>query len=107
MTDIKQMIMDLCPNGVEYKRLDEVCSFQRGQTITAKEAVEGDVPVIAGGQTPAYYHNVANRTGRTVVVAGSGAYAGYVTYWEIPIFVSDAFSVNPTEVLDTKYLFYF
>ena len=52
-------------------------------------------------------HNIANRTGRTVVVAGSGAYAGYISYWEIPIFVSDAFSVNPSDELHDKFLFYF
>lgn len=107
MNKIELMLQELCPNGVEYKKLGEVCEFQRGSTITAKEAVEGDVPVIAGGQKPAYYHNVANRQGKTVVVAGSGAYAGFVTYWEIPIFVSDAFSVNPNDKLDTKYLYYY
>lgn len=107
MNKIEQMLQELCPNGVEYKKLGEVCEFQRGSTITAKEAVEGDVPVIAGGQKPAYYHNVANRQGKTVVIAGSGAYAGFVTYWEIPIFVSDAFSVNPNGNLETKYLYYY
>ena len=107
MNRIERMLQELCPEGVEYKKLGEVCVFQRGSTITAKEAIDGDVPVIAGGQKPAYYHNVANRQGKTVVVAGSGAYAGYVTYWEIPIFVSDAFSVNPNDCLDTKYLYYY
>ena len=107
MSKIERMLQELCPDGVEYKKLGEVCVFQRGSTITAKEAVEGNVPVIAGGQKPAYYHNVANRQGKTVVVAGSGAYAGFVTYWEIPIFVSDAFSVNPNGNLDTKYLYYY
>ena len=107
MNKIERMLQELCPEGVEYKKLGEVCVFQRGSTITAKEAIEGDVPVIAGGQKPAYYHNVANRQGKTVVVAGSGAYAGFVTYWEIPIFVSDAFSVNPHGNLDTKYLYYY
>lgn len=91
---------------VEWKKLGEVCSFNRGRTITAKDAVEGDVPVIAGGQTPSYYHNESNRDGETITVAGSGAYAGYVSYWNIPIYVSDAFSVDPKNTLIHKYLFY-
>lgn len=107
MSKLQELIQKLCPNGVEYKKLEEVCEFQRGNTITAKDAIAGNIPVIAGGQKPAYYHNIANRTGKTIVVAGSGAYAGYVTYWEIPIFVSDAFSINPSDCIDTKYLFYF
>ena len=73
---------------VEWKKLGEVCSFNRGKTITAKDTCEGDVPVIAGGQTPSYYHNVSNRTGESITVAGSGAYAGFVSYWNQPIFVS-------------------
>ncbi|WP_428050502.1 restriction endonuclease subunit S, partial [Candidatus Avelusimicrobium fimicolum] len=108
MTKLDQLIKGLCPNGVEYKTLEEVCTFQRGQTITAKDAVEGDVPVIAGGQKPAYYHNQSNRAGETITIAGSGAYAGYVGYWTIPIFLSDAFSVHPhKDKLTTKYVFYF
>lgn len=107
MNEIEQLIKQLCPNGVEYRKLGEVCTFQRGTTITAKEAIKGNVPVLAGGQKPAYYHNQANRTGQTIVVAGSGAYAGYVSWWEQPIFVSDAFSVNPNEDLFPKYVFHF
>ena len=91
---------------VEWKKLGEVCSFNRGRTITAKDAVEGDIPVIAGGQTPSYYHNEANRTGESITIAGSGAYAGFVAYWNQPIFVSDAFTVNPKEGLKHKYLFH-
>lgn len=90
---------------VEWRKLEEVCSFNRGRTITAKDAVKGDVPVIAGGQTPSYYHNVPNRTGEIITVAGSGAYAGFVSYWNRPIYVSDAFTVDPIEILQHKYLF--
>jgi len=91
---------------VEWKKLGEVCSFNRGRTITAKDAVDGEVPVIAGGQVPSYYHNEANRKGESIVVAGSGAYAGFISYWNQPIFVSDAFTVDPTEELNHKYLFH-
>ena len=107
MNRIERLLQELCPEGVEYRKLGELCEFQRGNTITAKDASDGDVPVVAGGQKPAYYRNVANREGKTIVIAGSGAYAGFVTYWEIPIFVSDAFSVNPNKNLDTKYLYYY
>lgn len=91
---------------VEWKKLGEVCSFNRGRTITAKEAVDGDIPVIAGGQMPSYYHNEANRDGESITVAGSGAYAGFISYWNQPIFVSDAFTVDPIKILKHKYLFH-
>lgn len=108
MTHIEQMIQDMCPHGVEFKTLGEVCEMKRGSTITANQAQEGVIPVIAGGQKPAYYHNQSNREGLNITVAGSGAYAGYVAFWEQPIFVSDAFTVSPKDTsLDIKFVYYF
>lgn len=107
MKSIEEMIKEFCPEGVEYVKLGEVCSFNRGRTITAKNAIAGEIPVIAGGQEPAYYHNEYNRDGETITVAGSGAYAGYVGYWNIPIFLSDAFSVDTGDKLLTKYAYHF
>ena len=107
MKNLDTLINELCPQGVEFVKLGDCCNFRRGTTITAKNAISGDVPVLAGGQKPAYYHNKANRTGETIVVAGSGAYAGYVSYWDIPVFLSDSFSVEPDERLATKFVYYF
>ena len=109
MNDIEKLIAELCPNGVEWRELGEVCVFKRGQSLTSKNAVAGDVPVISGGQKPAFMHNIANRDGETIVIAGSGAYAGFVSYWKQPIFVSDAFSVDIMDSgeLSTRYVFHF
>ena len=109
MTKIEEMIAELCPNGVEWKELGEVCEFKRGQSLTSKKAVAGDVPVISGGQKPAFMHNTPNREGETIVVAGSGAYAGFVSYWDKPIFVSDAFSVDIKNLheVSVRYVFHF
>ena len=109
MTKLEELINELCPDGVEYKKLADVCNFNRGTSLVSKNAKSGDVPVISGGQKPAFYHNVANRTGTTITVAGSGAYAGYVGIWYEPIFVCDAFSVEPknADELDIKYLYHY
>ena len=87
--------------------LGEICSFKRGQTITAKNAICGNIPVIAGGLQPSYYHNVFNRNGNTIAVAGSGAYAGYVSFWDKPIYLSDAFSVETDDNVNKKYIYHF
>ena len=93
---------------VEWKLLSLVSEMQRGKTITAKSTNEGKIPVISGGQKPAYYHSESNRDGKTITVAGSGAYAGYIMYWEEPIFVSDAFSIKTDEsLLQIKYVYHF
>lgn len=103
MSKIDELLKD---EKVEWKKLEDVCKFERGQTITKKNVVEGNIPVIAGGQKPAYYHGVSNRSGVTIAVSGSGAYAGYVSYWEQPIFLSDAFSIEPNEKLNKRYLYH-
>lgn len=91
---------------VESKPLGEMAEIKRGTSITKKNVTPGDIPVIAGGRTPAYFHNISNRNGQTIVIAGSGAYAGYVSWWEQPIFVSDAFTVKPHSELLPKYCYY-
>lgn len=106
MSEIKKLIERLCPDGVEWKKLGEVCEMQRGTSMTKKNAIEGDIPVVSGGREPAFYINIANREGETITVAGSGAGAGYVQYWNKPIFVNDAFSVKGTDALLTKYVYY-
>ena len=97
-------------NGAEVKwmPLGEVAELKRGATITKKTSSEGRYPVISGGQQPAYYIDKFNRDGETITVAGSGAYAGFVMYWNEPIFVSDAFSIkaDETRVL-SRYIFHY
>lgn len=90
-------------------KLGEVCVFQRGQSITKKDIIDGDVPVIAGGKQPAYYHNKANREKNIITISSSGANAGYVNFWTVPIFCSDSFTVKPKDdnQFIIRYLYYF
>ena len=74
--------------------LGEICTIERGTSITRKDLKEGTVPVIAGGQQPAYYHDTSNRTGKVITVSGSGAYAGFINYFEEPIFASDCSTIQ-------------
>lgn len=93
---------------VEWKPLEEVAIFRRGTAITKKQTTNGDIPVVANGPLPAYFHGSKNREGETIVIARSGAYAGYVSFWNQPIFLTDAFSVHPdSAVLKPKFAYYF
>ena len=107
MSRLAELIAQLCPDGVEYRALGDVAELKRGETVTRKEVVEGQVPVIAGGREPAYYIDRSNRQGETIVIAGSGAYAGFVSFWDEPIFVSDAFSiVVDRSVLQPRFVYH-
>jgi type I restriction enzyme S subunit len=89
--------------------LGAVASIQKGMTITAKSARPGTVPVIAGGQKPAYFHAQANRPAKTITVSASGAYAGYVAFHAEPIWASDCTTLVPTDekLCTPEFLFYF
>ena len=107
MSRLEELIKELCPDGVECRRLSEVSEMKRGTSITKKIISSGKFPVISGGREPAYYCDEYNREGETITVAGSGAGAGYVQYWTKPIFVCDAFSIQgKPSVVKTKYLYY-
>jgi type I restriction enzyme M protein len=87
--------------------LDEVAIIQKGSPITRKDIIDGEIPVIAGGQSPAYYNNVANRKGKTITVSSSGAYAGFLNYFKEPIFASDCTTVQSKDenIIISDYLF--
>jgi type I restriction enzyme M protein len=87
--------------------LGEVCEVKKGSAITKKDSIEGFVPVIAGGQSPAYYHNQSNRFGKTITVSASGAYAGFINYFKIPIFASDCSTIQSKNETTIKTEFVF
>ncbi|WP_300491664.1 restriction endonuclease subunit S [Flavobacterium sp.] len=89
--------------------LDEIAVIKKGKTITASKAIKGDIPVIAGGQSPAYYHNDSNRSGNVITVSASGAYAGFLNYFDTPIFASDCNTIESKDenIITTKLIFDF
>ena len=87
--------------------LSEVANVFRGEYITKKNENAGNIPVILGGQEPAYYIDRANHIGEIVAVARSGASAGFVSYWNEPIFITDGFGYEAKkEVVTPRYLYY-
>ncbi|MEZ4921851.1 MAG: restriction endonuclease subunit S [Crocinitomicaceae bacterium] len=89
--------------------LTEIAEIQKGKTITEANAVKGSVPVIAGGQSPAYYHNESNREANIITVSASGAYAGFINFFDTPIFASDCNTIRSKDekIISTKLIFQF
>ncbi len=82
-------IVDGVPKGWHIGTLSEIAEFRRGKTITKAKVKEGNVPVVAGGLEPAYYHNVANTKAPVITVSGSGANAGFSRMYHEDVFASD------------------
>lgn len=106
MSRINDLIKELCPNGVEYKLLKDVSEMKKGQSITTKNLKVGKIPVIAGGQEPSFYNDKYNRKGETITVSSSGAYAGFLNYWNEPILCTDSFSIKAKK-LNMRYLYHY
>ena len=87
-------------------RLGEAAVMKRGKYITRSDTRPGNIPVILGGQEPAYYCDEANHTGPCIVISRSGASAGFVSYWQQPIFVTDGFLFEAKEQSSIHYLYY-
>lgn len=82
-------IVDGIPEGWQDGTVELIAPFKRGKTITKEKAEEGNIPVVAGGLEPAYYHNVSNANGPVVTVSASGANAGYIRIYYENIWASD------------------
>ena len=63
---------------------------KRGKNLLSKDAILGDVPVVAGGLEPSTYHNIANTKAPVLAISASGANAGFVSLWNSPIWSSDS-----------------
>jgi len=91
--------------GWEVKKLGDVVNIRKGQLITENTRINGNIPVIAGGKTPAYFHNKANRFGKTITISGSGASAGYVAFHKNPIFASDCSTIEESNEYCIEFIY--
>lgn len=62
MTNLERLIQELCPNGVEYKKLGDVATISRGGNFQKKDFVEQGVPCIHYGQIYTKYGLFVNST---------------------------------------------
>ena len=92
---------DVC--DLDNTTLSEIVTFKRGKTITKAQTIEGNIPVVAGGLEPAYYHNEANTTAPVITVSGSGANAGFARMYFEDVFASDCSFADSGS---TQYLFF-
>jgi type I restriction enzyme S subunit len=97
--------LGLIPSGWQLKFLGDLITPKKGKTITRATCVDGDVPVVAGGLQPAYYHNTANVLQPAITISASGANAGYVRLYLENIWASDCSYIN-SEVTNTVHFWY-
>ncbi len=98
-------IINGIPEGWERKRLGEIATIMKGKNITQEMTEDGNVPVVAGGLKPAYYHNTANALGPVITVSASGANAGYVALYHQDIWASDCSYLSSSDNPEIWFLY--
>jgi type I restriction enzyme S subunit len=97
--------LGLIPKGWKVNLLGELITPKKGKTITKATCVDGEVPVVAGGLQPAYFHNKANVSQPAITVSASGANAGFVRLYLKDIWASDCSYIN-YEITQTVHFWY-
>lgn len=111
MSRIDELIQELCPDGVEYMELNDLCVSLKKGTLKQRELqVDGAYPVINSGREWYGFYNSFNNEANSFVIAARGEYAGFITYVSTQFWAGGLCypyrSKNEDYVL-TKFLFFY
>ena len=109
MSRLQELIQRLCPNGVEYRPLGEVCNILRGKRLTKTDMVsDGIYPVYHGGLDPLGHYDKSNREANTVMIINVGASAGTVGFCDKAFWSSDGcFCLSHSADVKSKFAYYY
>lgn len=110
MNKIEKMIQEMCPNGVEWKKLGEVCEIKTGSNINKRfiENNKGEYPVINSGIKPLGFVNKYNVENDPIGITSRGAGVGTVTYYEGKYFrgnLNYSVTIKDKNKIITRYLY--
>ena len=114
MSRLEELIQELCPDGVEYRKIKDVYTRLRGTPITAakmKEIAnpEGDVRIFAGGKTVinAFEEDIpkANVTRVPALLVQSRGVIDFVYYEEPFTFKNEMWAYTAENPMSIKFLY--
>ena len=111
MNRIEKLIAELCPNGVEWKKLGEVANIDLGTQLNKTEMLaDGLYPVYNGGINPSGFYNDYNTAENSIAISQGGASAGYVNYVSTKFWAgAHCFVVKPIEdsIINNRFLYFY
>ena len=110
MTKLEELINELCPDGVEYKTVGEVCTIKKGAQLNKDKLKDnGLYPVVNGGVDPSGYWDEYNFNANLITISQGGASAGYVNFMTTPFWAgAHCYVVEKCEeCLNYTYLYHF
>lgn len=109
MSKLQELIRELCPDGVEYKKLGDCIEIYTGIQFNKRDMSEvGTYPVLNGGMNPSGFTEKYNEEKDTITVSQGGASAGYVNWMDCKFWAgAHCFVVKPNnDVLNNRYLYF-
>jgi len=111
MNRIEKLIAELCPDGVEWKKLWEVANIDLGTQLNKTEMLtDGLYPVYNGGINPSGFYNDYNTAENSIAISQGGASAGYVNYVSTKFWAgAHCFVVKPIEdnIINNRFLYFY
>ncbi len=107
MSEIRKLIQELCPSGVEFKKLGEICNINRGVRVVRKDLSEqGDYPVFQNSLTPLGYYDRSNYPANTTFIISAGA-AGQIGFSKMDFWAADdCICLECPKKLSSRYLYH-
>lgn len=104
MAQLDGLIKELCPNGVEYKKLSDVLTIRNGKDY--KGFAEGSIPVYGSGGIMTYIDHFAYDK-PSVLIPRKGS-LDKLYYVDVPFWTVDTifYTVIDTKIVEPKYIFY-
>ena len=110
MTKLEQLIEELCPNGVEWKKLGEIAYVSIGEFVHQnKQNPQGKYPVYNGGISYTGYYDKYNKDANNIIISARGANAGFVNKVDRPYWAGNScYSIDVNQAIaNWLYVFYY
>lgn len=107
MSKLYKLLRELCPDGVEHKKLVDAVSTERGKRVVRSQlSISGKYPVYQNSLTPLGYHTDYNYNANTtfIIVAGAAGEIGFSdkAFWA----ADDCFTVVCPENVLNRYIYH-
>lgn len=104
---VRELLEELCPDGVPLAPLRRVAHIHRGKRVTKAQLLDdGQYPVMSGGTTPMGYLDRANQRPNitTVVKYGSAGFVNFITeeFWANDV----CYCLQPLDSTTDRYLYH-
>ena len=111
MNEAKDLIQELCPNGVKFEALSDIATIKTGATIN-KIMIQnhpGRYPVINSGREPLGFYDNYNVGYDPIGITSRGAGVGSITWYEGKYFrgnLNYSVTIKDTHRLSYRYLYH-